>query len=55
MIEIKINERANGYSVEISGGIKYNGVYVFRSVDILTMLTFIGNLILGRKVRIEEE
>jgi hypothetical protein len=54
-MKIEISEAANGYVVRASDTIKKNGSYIFRSVDILTMIEFIGEIVLDKKISVTEK
>lgn len=54
MTSLRIAPTNNGYVVNIEGSIKSNGLYVFRSVDIIEMLEFIGLQILDKKIKVTE-
>ncbi len=55
MKKIEIKETNNGQIVQVSGYIKSQGQYVFKSTELLTMLEFIGELVVGRKVEVREK
>ncbi len=48
--EIKIQEVSNGYYVTVD-----QREYVFRAVDILQMLEFVGRELYGKKVQVIEK
>lgn len=52
-MKITIEEVDNGYVIRADGTVKKNGFYIWRSVDILPMLEFIGEVILDKKVKVE--
>ncbi len=54
MKEITIKEVFNGYRITVTD-IDSKKEYVYRSVDVLQMVEFIGRLFYGRKVRVEEK
>lgn len=54
-MKIEISEAANGYVIHASDTIKKNGLYVFRSVDILSMIEFIGEVVLDKKIKVTEK
>lgn len=53
-MRLKVESTMNGYIVMFADTIKKNGTYVFESIDILRMLEEIGEVVLGKKVRVEE-
>ncbi len=55
MKTIKIKETKNGELVDVSGFIKAEGQYVFKATELLTMLEFVGELLVGRKVEVREK
>lgn len=54
IMKLKIESTTNGYIVQIVDTIKNNGTYVYRGVDILQMLEFIGEAVLTKKVTVTE-
>ncbi len=52
---LEIVETKNGYTVDASGYIKVGGRYVFKATELLQMLEFIGELVVGRKVEVREK
>ena len=48
--EIKISEKSNGYYVIVD-----QREYVYRSVDILQMLAFVGKELYGKRVEVIEK
>ncbi len=55
MKSIKIKETKNGQLIEIGGFIKAEGQYVFKATELLQMLEFVGELLVGRKVEVREK
>lgn len=55
MKEIKIKETNNGQIVKVEGFIKAKGEYVYKATELLSMLEFLGELILGRKIEVREK
>ena len=53
-MKIEVTDVQNGYVIYVKDGIKRNGTYVFRNVDVLKMLEFIGEVVLDRKVEVKE-
>jgi hypothetical protein len=53
-MKVEIADVQNGYIIFVKDGIKRNGTYIFRNVDVLKMLEFIGEVVLDRKVGVEE-
>lgn len=53
-MKILIEDTQNGYIIKIADGIKRNGVYIWRSIDVLKMLEFVGEVVLDRKVEVTE-
>jgi len=54
-MKIKIETTANGYVITTAETIKKNGVYVFRSIDVVNALEFIGEVLLDRKIEVKEK
>jgi hypothetical protein len=55
MKKIEIKETKNGQLVQVSGFIKAEGQYVFKATELLQMLEFVGELVVGRKVEVREK
>lgn len=53
-MEIIVTTAANGFIVRADKTIKKNGTYIFRSIDILKLIEFIGEVILDKKVEVKE-
>jgi hypothetical protein len=54
MLEIKVVEQTNGYTVNVQGSIKCNGVYVFKATEIIQLLEFVGGIVDGKRVQVIE-
>ncbi len=55
MKTIRIEETKNGQLIRVNGFIKAEGPYVFKATELLQMLEFIGELVVGRKVEVREK
>lgn len=55
MKTISIKETKNGQLLQVSGFIKAEGQYVFKATEVMAMLEFIGELVVGRKVEVKEK
>ncbi len=53
-MKISIETTNNGYLVTIDQSLNKDGRHVFRSVDIMPMLEFVGTIINDKKVEVKE-
>lgn len=53
-MKISTETTNNGYLIIIEGSLKNNGRYIYRSIDILEMLEFIGGILNDKKVLVKE-
>lgn len=51
-MKINIEEKKNGFTVYVQGGIYHNGEYVFKSNEILQMMEFVGQALAVQKVKV---
>ena len=54
-MKVEMIDTQNGYVIKVEGGIKRNGIYVFRQIDTLKMLEFIGEVVLDKRVEVKEK
>lgn len=52
-MKIEIETVHNGYINKVEGSIKQNGVFIAKNTEELQMLEFIGEILLGKKIRVE--
>ncbi len=55
MKNIIIKEANNGQLVKVDGFIKAKGEYVYKATELLQLVEFIGELLIGRKVEVREK
>jgi hypothetical protein len=54
-LELHVVETNNGFIVRVENTVRNNGVYVFRSVDDILMLEFLGKVVLDKNVSVERK
>ena len=54
MKKVDIKEVQNGYLVMVEGSIRFDGPRVFKSTELYAMMAFIGEVVIDKKVSVED-
>lgn len=53
-MQIEIETTNNGYIAEIKDSLRNNGRYVYRSIDVLSMIEFLGTVLNDKRITVQE-
>jgi len=54
-MKLEIMDGQNGYIVKVIGGVKREGFYIFRLIDVIKMIEFIGEVLIDKRIEVTEK